>query len=229
MKKLITLLALTLFTTLAYAQNVIYLVGMNANGQPVINTNIIPQIVNDGLFSSLLSKPTTISGYGITDAVSNSSLATTLTSYTTTSALNTALTGYASLSGSYANPAWITSLAWAKISSTPTTVAGYGITDALLYTSPINITSKTANYTIVSGDFAIGKQPVLLLKVDCTAGNLTQTLPSASTFTGYRVTITKTDATANTLTISGLTGDNIIGTQKWSKEALSDGTNWIQN
>lgn len=32
--------------------------------------------------------------------------------------------------GSYANPAWITSLAWSKISGTPTTLAGYGITDA---------------------------------------------------------------------------------------------------
>jgi len=34
-------------------------------------------------------------------------------------------------SGSYANPAWITGLAWSKISTTPTTLAGYGITDAV--------------------------------------------------------------------------------------------------
>jgi predicted heme/steroid binding protein len=33
--------------------------------------------------------------------------------------------------GSYANPSWITSLAWSKITSTPTTLAGYGITDAV--------------------------------------------------------------------------------------------------
>jgi hypothetical protein len=33
--------------------------------------------------------------------------------------------------GSYSNPSWITGLAWSKISSTPTTLAGYGITDAL--------------------------------------------------------------------------------------------------
>lgn len=32
--------------------------------------------------------------------------------------------------GSYNNPAWITGLAWSKIASTPTTLAGYGITDA---------------------------------------------------------------------------------------------------
>jgi hypothetical protein len=32
-------------------------------------------------------------------------------------------------SGSYSNPSWISSLAWSKISSTPTTLSGYGITD----------------------------------------------------------------------------------------------------
>ena len=32
--------------------------------------------------------------------------------------------------GSYSNPAWITALAWTKITGTPTTLAGYGITDA---------------------------------------------------------------------------------------------------
>lgn len=34
-------------------------------------------------------------------------------------------------SGSYANPSWITSLVWSKIISTPTTLSGYGITDAI--------------------------------------------------------------------------------------------------
>lgn len=34
-------------------------------------------------------------------------------------------------SGSYANPSWIASLAWSKISGTPTTLSGYGITDAV--------------------------------------------------------------------------------------------------
>lgn len=32
-------------------------------------------------------------------------------------------------SGSYSNPSWIANLAWSKISSTPTTLTGYGITD----------------------------------------------------------------------------------------------------
>ena len=32
--------------------------------------------------------------------------------------------------GSYSDPTWISSLAWSKISTTPTTLSGYGITDA---------------------------------------------------------------------------------------------------
>jgi microcystin-dependent protein len=32
--------------------------------------------------------------------------------------------------GSYADPSWLTSLGWSKVTSTPTTVAGYGITNA---------------------------------------------------------------------------------------------------
>ncbi|WP_041257977.1 hypothetical protein [Fibrella aestuarina] len=39
---------------------------------------------------------------------------------------------YAQLSGSYANPSWISSLAFSKLTSTPTTAAGYGITDAVV-------------------------------------------------------------------------------------------------
>jgi hypothetical protein len=31
---------------------------------------------------------------------------------------------------SYANPSWLTSLAWSKVTGTPTTIAGYGITNA---------------------------------------------------------------------------------------------------
>lgn len=34
-------------------------------------------------------------------------------------------------SGSYGNPSWVTSLAWSKITGTPTTLSGYGITDGV--------------------------------------------------------------------------------------------------
>lgn len=41
----------------------------------------------------------------------------------------------ANMTASYSNPSWINTLAWSKITSTPTTVAGYGITDAAITTS----------------------------------------------------------------------------------------------
>lgn len=37
---------------------------------------------------------------------------------------------FVSLAGSYSNPSWINSLPWSKITSTPTTLSGYGITNA---------------------------------------------------------------------------------------------------
>jgi hypothetical protein len=42
----------------------------------------------------------------------------------------TAASTYVSLTGSYSNPSWITALGWGKITSTPTTISGYGITNA---------------------------------------------------------------------------------------------------
>jgi hypothetical protein len=65
---------------------------------------------HDHAWSDVKDSPTTLAGYGITDPV-------VLTS------------------GSYADPAWITSLAWSKIASKPTTLAGYGITDPVVLTS----------------------------------------------------------------------------------------------
>ena len=62
----------------------------------------------------------------------------TLTNKTITGSFTGNLTGNADTvtngvytSGSYSNPSWLTSLAWSKISSTPTTLSGYGITDAV--------------------------------------------------------------------------------------------------
>jgi hypothetical protein len=42
---------------------------------------------------------------------------------------------YPLLTGSYSNPAWITSLGWSKLTGTPTTLSGYGITDPVVLTS----------------------------------------------------------------------------------------------
>ena len=76
--------------------------------------------------------PTTLGGYGITDAYP---LSGNPSGFITASALSpyllsaTAASTYVGLAGSYSNPSWIVGLAWPKISGTPTTAAGYGITD----------------------------------------------------------------------------------------------------
>lgn len=70
--------------------------------------------------------------------------------------------------GSYADPAWLTALAWGKISSKPTTVSGYGITDAI----------TTAN---------IGSQSVASATNATNAANVTGTIGAAVTGTTQAV------------------------------------------
>jgi hypothetical protein len=48
---------------------------------------------------------------------------------------------------SYINPSWIASLAWSKITGTPTTLAGYGITDGALNTRTLTINGITYDLT----------------------------------------------------------------------------------
>lgn len=57
--------------------------------------------------------------------------------------------------GSYNNPAWITGLSWSKISSTPTTLSGYGITDAVPANRTITI-NGTAQDLSVNRSWSVG-------------------------------------------------------------------------
>ena len=77
----------------------------------------------DGAFSSLTGKPTTVSGYGITD-VPDDLLDLGITDGTNGQALKTDGAGNFSF-GDVA-----TSTAWADITGKPTTISGFGITDA---------------------------------------------------------------------------------------------------
>lgn len=65
-------------------------------------------------------------------------------------------------SGSYSNPSWITGLAWTKISSTPTTLSGYGITDAAPINSPtftgtVILPNNTVTNDMLAGSIANNK------------------------------------------------------------------------
>jgi hypothetical protein len=69
---------------------------------------------------------------------------------------STAASTYASLTGSYANPSWITSLAFSKLTGLPSTLVGHGITefqtDAFILTNVTNsLTAEQRGLGRVSG------------------------------------------------------------------------------
>jgi hypothetical protein len=61
---------------------------------------------------------------------------------------------YVALGGSYADPSWVTSLDWDKITATPSTLAGYGITDAAPISGSANYI-QDQNVGVQSADFAV--------------------------------------------------------------------------
>lgn len=65
----------------------------------------------------------------------------------------------------------------------------------------VSITTKTANYTAVASDY--------IIEGNATSGNITISLPAAPA-TGQVYVVTKTDSSANTVTVSG-NGKNING------------------
>jgi uncharacterized protein (TIGR02145 family) len=85
-------------------------------------------VATSGLFSDLLSKPTTLSGYGITDGMSTSHPANAITS-TNISNWNTAFI-WGNHSGLYRPISYVP--AWSEVTGKPTTIVGFGITDAVI-------------------------------------------------------------------------------------------------
>jgi hypothetical protein len=61
---------------------------------------------------------------------------------------------YPVLSGSYSNPSWLTGLAWSKISSTPTTLSGYGITDAAPLSFKTSLDALTGLIKVTAGTYS---------------------------------------------------------------------------
>lgn len=91
------------------------------------------------------------------DLAGTIALTSDLSAYLTTA---TAASTYASLSGSYANPAWITSLDWSKISSVPAPVTAFGaLADSagVLTNNGSGTFSYTATSTGGNGDADAGK------------------------------------------------------------------------
>ena len=93
-------------------------------------------------FSTLTSKPTTLSGYGITDAVP-----------ATRKVNNKALSSDISLTASDVGAAASGhSHAFSTLTSKPTTLSGYGITDAVLSTRKVNNKSLSSDISLTASD-----------------------------------------------------------------------------
>lgn len=74
----------------------------------------------------------------------------------------------------YANPSWLTALAWSKITSTPTTISGYGITDAPTKTGTGATGSWGINITGWAKNSGAGADIASATTIDATArtGNI---------------------------------------------------------
>ena len=93
----------------------------------------------------------------------------------------TATSSYALTSGLYSNPSWITGLAWSKISTTPTTLSGYGITDAATATHIHGNISNTGTLNTVISPASAAK----IVALDGTTnaiGTLTAAASPTTTF-----------------------------------------------
>ena len=87
-------------------------------------------------------------------------------------------------------------------------------------------TTKSSNYTIVSGTDVV-------ILANASTGNVTITLPTASSSAGYKFDIKRIDNTGNTCTIARSGTDTIDGgtsitldVQYISVTVVSDGSNW---
>jgi len=126
--------------------------------------------------------------------------------------------------GSYSNPAWITALSWSKITSTPTTLSGYGITDAVPANRTITINGDTQDlsanrtWTIAAGVTSVSAGTGI--SVNQTTGAVTVTNTGVLSINGSTGAVTGILTTSNynsyapTLTgggASGTWGINITG------------------
>lgn len=86
------------------------------------------------------------------------------------------------------------------------------------------VVNKTAAYTV--------EADVYLVRVDCTSGAVTITLPPSSRWGGREIAVIKIDGSANAVTVAASSGDAVngdasLGAQWDAARAFADGTtNW---
>lgn len=95
----------------------------------------LAQVATAGAFDALVSKPTTLSGYGITDPVLLAS-------------------------GTYADPVWLASLAYSKVVGAPTKISSFTNDMGYITSGDITVSGTVANMTLsgttkVPGSFIV--------------------------------------------------------------------------
>ena len=138
----------------------------------------------DGAFASLSGKPTTVAGYGITDSLSASSSAN-LTNKTGSNSQWTNDAGYLTS---------VPAQTFASLTGKPTTIAGYGITDAFDSSSAFPYSNLTGTPTIPSGnqiiDWTADQGGTNIHAGNYTDTNTTYTAGSGLTLTGTEFSLT---------------------------------------
>lgn len=111
-----------------------------------------------------------------------------------------------------------------KYLTTDATNASWGTVSA---SGQWTVQSKTANYTVVAGEFVKG---------DATSAGFVVTLPTAASITGQRIKVIKIDVTTNSIqiattsaqTVGGRSSTDVIMRQLGDYiEVVSDGSNWL--
>ena len=148
-------------------------------------------------FSNITSTPTTLAGYGITDAATLNNMAPTgavdftgATSVNFTGATITGLTvtetdpavgaitgivkadGSGNISAAVAGTDYLTTVAFSDLTGKPTTLAGYGITDAAGTSSATTFTADVKFDQGVTESFATYNNVSGVVDMDCDHGHL---------------------------------------------------------
>ena len=131
-------------------------------------------IANNIEFSSIVNKPTTLVGYGITDIVNSG-----VVDFTGITNKPTTLAGYGITDAlTVGGDGTITTLPFSGITGVPTTVAGYGITDAVTPTQLSTAVDTAVTAAIAAGGGSSNGAPTHNYNLD-TVSNISVTLPLA--------------------------------------------------
>jgi hypothetical protein len=109
---------------------------------PAVNATVAP------VWGAITAKPTTVAGYGITDAATLTGTQT-LSAKSVSFATNTVTTTKAQLNTAVTDGDVVfvgDTIGWASLAATPTTIAGYGITDAATLTGTQTLSAKSVSF-----------------------------------------------------------------------------------